>query len=54
MDNYQLSDNIIITYIAYERSLGISAYKLEVNRGTRMSLDWTHPIGYPLTARTRD
>ena len=33
---------------------GISVYKLEGNQGTRISLDWTHPISYPLTARTRD
>ena len=45
----------ITAFIYTIRGCGaISVYKLEGNRGTRMSLDWTHPIGYPLTARTRD
>ena len=49
MDNYQLSDDIIITYmyIAYERRN--FCYKLRGNRGARKSLDCAYPNGDPLT-----
>ena len=37
----------MLVYNYYEDS-----YKFQGNRGTRISLDLAHPIGYPLTART--
>ena len=57
IDNYQLSDNIIIIYIAYERRnfcLQVRSKPGHPNATWHTRHTRSYPIGYPLTARSRD